>query len=106
MKLNIMSLIMIYPYLKPRPRAVLLSLVTETLASLHVSLSMAWLSASKSDPSAGYRPEKTICFAGLKPSCITKENILMRQALLTRIEKHTNRLIMKSFRGHDGIVHS
>lgn len=41
------------PYLKPRPSAVLLSFVTDTLASLHVSLSIAWLSASKSEPSAG-----------------------------------------------------
>lgn len=49
------------------PSAVLVSLVTDTLASLHVSLSIAWLRASKSDPSAGYRPEKTMCFAGLKP---------------------------------------
>lgn len=50
------------------PSAVLLSLQTDTLASLQVSLSIAWLSSSKSDPSAGYRPENTICFAALKPS--------------------------------------
>jgi hypothetical protein len=58
------------PDLNPRPRAVLVSFATETLASLHVSFSIAWLSASKSDPSAGKRPEKTICFAGLKPANI------------------------------------
>lgn len=64
------------PNLKPSPNAVLVSLVTETLASLHVSLSIAWLSASKSDPSAGNRPEKTMCFTGLKP--ITRENVTKR----------------------------
>lgn len=49
------------------PSAVLVSFDTHTLASLHVSFSIAWFSESKSEPSAGYRPENTMCFAGLKP---------------------------------------
>ncbi len=66
------------PALKPGPKASLFYFLTVTLASFSVSLSTALHSSSKSSPSTGYRPAKTMALEGRKPGSASTGGLLSR----------------------------